>query len=357
MKPPFPEPSIVKMLRRGVVIPAHPLALNSQRKLDEQRQRALTRYYCTAGAGGVAVAVHTTQFEIRDKKVDLLQPVLELASQTVDEVAAKSGKEFIKIAGIIGKTEQAVKEAKLAAGLGYHLGLVSLGAWREGNNAQLLAHLRAISEIIPLFGFYLQPAVGGRVLDYRFWRRAVEIENLLAIKIAPFNRYYTLDVARAVWESGRTNEITLYTGNDDHIIFDLLSEFRFDQNPAKPAVTIAGGLLGHWAVWTQKAEQQLEEIKKMKQSGAPIFGEITILANQVTDANAAIFDPVHRYAGCIPGIHEVLRRQGLLENRHTLNPQETLSPGQMAEIDRVYNDYPHLHDDDFVRRHLDEWLK
>lgn len=322
-------------LREGAVIPAHPLALTAERKLDERRQRALTRYYLAAGAGGVAVGVHTTQFAIRDH--GLLAPVLELA---MDELRRTDA---IRIAGIVGKTSQAVKESELAAGLGYHAGLLSLSAMAAASVPELLEHARAVAQVIPLFGFYLQPAVGGRVLSYEFWREFVKIENVVAIKIAPFNRYQTIDVVRAVAESGR--EIALYTGNDDNILLDLLTPFRFGNTTLR----MAGGLLGHWAVWTRRAVELLQRRSNLK--------DPLTLAIEITDSNAAFFDAANGFAGCIAGIHEVLRRQGLLAGRWCLNPGEDLSPGQREEIDRVYRAYPHLNDDDFVREHLDDWMR
>src|SRR5712691_189769 len=328
-----------EQLRHGVVIPAHPLALTAECKLDERRQRALTRYYLAAGAGGVAVGVHTTQFEIRD--CGLLAPVLELAMEELRRA------ESIRIAGIVGKTAQAVKEAELAVRLGYHAGLLSLGAMASASIAELLDQARTVASVIPLFGFYLQPAVGGRVLPYEFWRAFAEIENVVAIKMAPFNRYQTIDVVRAVAQSGRAEEIALYTGNDDNILADLLTPFRF----GKTTVRIVGGLLGHWAVWTRRAVELLECVKK-----GPALEDSLTRAIEITDCNAAFFDAANGFRGCIAGIHEVLRRQGLLAGRWCLNPAEDLSPGQMEEIDRVYSAYPHLNDDDFVRQHLDEWM-
>jgi dihydrodipicolinate synthase/N-acetylneuraminate lyase len=328
-------------LRRGVVIPAHPLALSANRKLDERRQRALTRYYLAAGAGGVAVGVHTTQFEIRDPKFALYQPVLALA---MDELRSTDA---IRVAGIVGPTPQALKEAEFAAGCGYHAGLLSLAALRNASVAELIAHARTVAAVIPLFGFYLQPAVGGRVLPYEFWRQFVQIENVVAIKMAPFNRYQTLDVVRAVAKSGRAGDIALYTGNDDNIVVDLLTPFRFGNR----TVRVAGGLLGHWAVWTRRAVDLVESVRQ-----EPDWPGWLTLAAEITDANAALFDVANQFAGSIAGIHEVLRRQGLLAGRWCLNPAEDLSPGQMEEIDRVYSAYPHLNDDDFVRQHLDEWM-
>jgi dihydrodipicolinate synthase/N-acetylneuraminate lyase len=336
----MPLPEWREKLGKGVVIPAHPLALTAGRKLDERRQRALTRYYLAAGAGGVAVGVHTTQFEIRDPKVGLYRPVLELAMEEL------RGANRVAVAGVAGQTRQAVEEAGFAARCGYHAGLLSLGAMREAGIAELLDHVREVASLIPVFGFYLQPAVGGRILPYDFWRGLAEIENVVAIKIAPFNRYRTIDVVRAVAESGRADSIALYTGNDDTIVADLLTPFRFGGK----TVRIAGGLLGHWAVWTKPAVEMLDAIH------AGTLAEPLRLAAQITDANAAFFDPANHYRGCIAGIHEVLRRQGLLQGRWCLNPDEDLSPGQAEQIDRVWRAYPHLNDDDFVAAHLDEWL-
>jgi len=330
-------------LLSGLVILAHPLALNQERKLDERRQRALTRYYLAAGAGGVAVGVHTTQFTIRNPKHSLLRPVLELAAEEMRE------SETVKIAGVCGRQGQAHDEAELAARLGYDAVLLSLADLRGESISSLIDHARSIAEILPIIGFYLQSSVGGCVLPYAFWRELAELENLVAIKIAPFNRYQTIDVARAVADSGRAHQIALYTGNDDHILLDLLTEFDF----GGPTVRICGGLLGQWAVWTKTAACHLERAKQ--QAGSVPSGLLT-LAQQLTDANAAIFDPVHDFRGCIPGIHEILRRQGLLEGRWCLDRDEELSSGQIEEIDRVTKAYPHLQDDEFVQEHLDEWL-
>jgi dihydrodipicolinate synthase/N-acetylneuraminate lyase len=329
-------------LRSGLVIPAHPLALNAERKLDERRQRALTRYYLAAGAGGVAVAVHTTQFTIREH--GLLEPVLQLAQEECHR------HDVVKIAGVCGKLAQAVAEAQLASRLGYGAALLSLAALREESIAALLEHAKAIASILPVMGFYLQPSVGGRFLPYEFWRQFLEIENVVAIKIAPFNRYQTIDVVRALAESGRANEIALYTGNDDNILNDLCAVFDFNGQ----RIRFAGGLLGHWAVWTRAAVSHLAKAKASRDS---MPAELQFLAPQVTDSNAAIFDPAHHFHGCIPGIHEILRRQGLLEGRWCLDPKEELSPGQMEEINRVCKAYPHLQDDAFVKEHLDDWLR
>ena len=343
-------------LRQGMVIPAHPLALDARRQLDVRRQRALTRYYVDAGAGGLAVGVHTTQFAIRDPAVDLLDPVLTLASQSIDAWGAHRGQTLLKVAGICGRTDQAVAEAGLALDRGYHAGLLSLAAWSAATTDQLIAHCQEVARLIPIFGFYLQPAVGGRLLPCEFWRRFVEIDNVLAIKIAPFNRYQTLDVLRAIAAAGRQTDIALYTGNDDHILLDLLTVHRFSTAPAAPPVRVVGGLLGQWAVWTRTAVNQLDQIRRLMADEAAVPPQLLTEAAQLTDANAALFDAANGFRGCIPGIHEVLRRQGLLAGTWCLDPREELSPDQGEEIDRVCRDYPQLTDDAFVREHLDDWL-
>lgn len=350
--PTLPQP-VSQSLRAGRVIPAHPLALDANRNLDERRQRALSRYYIDAGAGGLAVGVHTTQFEIREPEFALYEPVLQLAYEVMRSEADAS---FIKVAGISGNTKQAVAEAELAKGIGYDIGLVSLAAMKDADDATMIDHCRAVAEVMPVMGFYLQPAVGGRVLPYSFWRSFAEIEGVVAIKMAPFNRYQTLDVLRGVASSGRADEISLYTGNDDNIIVDLLSRFRFATDTGPVELEIVGGLLGHWAVWTHNVVDQLKLCQSIKQKGEGIPHEMLTLASEVTDANAAFFDVAYGFAGCIAGIHEVLRRQGLLEGTWCLNPEEGMSPGQKEEIDRVYAAYPHLNDDAFVAENLDRWL-
>jgi dihydrodipicolinate synthase/N-acetylneuraminate lyase len=352
---PLPPDWVLNRLRHGLVIPAHPLALTRRRKLDERRQRALTRYYLAAGAGGLAVGVHTTQFAIREPQHGLLRPVLELVARTARETPSKTGQPVL-IAGICGQTAQAMREAELACELGYHAGLLSLGALRDATENERIAHCRQLASAIPLVGFYLQPAAGGCLLPYRFWRRFVEIPNVIAIKMAPFNRYQTLDVVRAVAESGRAGEITLYTGNDDHILLDLLTEFVIPTRNGPQHIRMAGGLLGHWACWTRRAVELLERCHQLRRSKS-IPAEQLTLAEQITDANAAIFDTAHGFAGCIAGIHEVLRRQGLLETTLCLDPHERLSRGQANEITRVTTAYPHLTDDAFVRENLEDWLK
>ena len=341
-------------LRDGRVIPAHPLALDDNGRLDERRQRALTRYYAAAGAGGVAVGVHTTQFAIRDPKVGLFEPVLSIAREEIDRADARGGQPLIRIGGICGPTDQALREADLLVRLGYHAGLLSLAALAQADDAALIAHCERIAARIPLVGFYLQPSVGGRVLSYAFWRRFAEIPAVVAIKIAPFNRYHTLDVVRAVADAGR-DDIALYTGNDDAIVSDLVTSFRFTHNGAVVERRIVGGLLGHWAVWTRGAVTLLGECHAAARA-EKVPASLLQRGIEVTDANAAFFDAAHAFAGCIAGIQEVLHRQGLLASTRCLEPRERLSAGQAAEIDRVCRAYPHLADDDFVAAHLEEWL-
>lgn len=326
-----------RALAAGIAIPAHPLALTDEGKLSERHQRALTRYYLAAGAGGVAVGVHTTQFAIRDPKIGLFEPVLALAAEELGDA--------VRVGGIAGPTPQAVKEAELLQRLGYHAGLLSLAALRDADDDTLIAHCRAVSEVIPIIGFYLQPAVGGRVLPYAFWRRFAELENVVAIKIAPFNRYQTLDVIRAVVEAGR-DDIALYTGNDDAIVADLVTTY-FGRR-------IVGGLLGHWACWTKSAVSLLIACQAVKQSVPTVFLQEGVC---VTDMNAAIFDAANAFHGCIAGIHYVLKQQGLLPSLRCLDPNETLSPGQADEIERVRRAYPAFLDDNFIAQHRDAWLR
>jgi dihydrodipicolinate synthase/N-acetylneuraminate lyase len=341
----WPGP-VLETLRRGVVIPAHPLALTADRGLDERRQRALARYYIDAGAGGLAVGVHTTQFAIRE--VGLFEPVLRLAVETA---RSWTDRPLVLIAGATGRTEQAVREAQLARGLGYHAVLLSLAAMKGASEDELVEHCLAVAREMPLVGFYLQPAVGGIVLGPSFWRRFAAIDNVVAIKVAPFNRYRTLDVVRGVVEARAEERVTLYTGNDDHIVLDLLMPFRV----AGKIVRIKGGLLGHWSVWTRKAVELLDRIHASVAAGR-IEPELLELEAEVTESNAAFFDAANDFHGVIAGCHEVLRRQGLLEGIWCLDPKEGLSPGQAEEIDRVYRLYPHLNDDHFVRENLSKWL-
>jgi dihydrodipicolinate synthase/N-acetylneuraminate lyase len=343
-------PQVLAALRAGVVIPAYPLALDSARRLDPRRQRALTRYYLDAGAGGLAVGVHTTQFAIRE--VGLFEPVLELAMRGATEWRREAP---IMIAGLAGRTAQAAKEAQMARGLGYHAGLLSLAALKSASEDELIAHAQAIAREIPLVGFYLQPAVGGLVLPVSFWRRFAAIENVVAIKIAPFNRYRTLDVVRGVVEAGAADRVTLYTGNDDHIVLDLLSPFTVGTKGGETVVRIKGGLLGHWSVWVKRAVELLDRIHASVASGA-VPTDLLALDAQVTDCNAAIFDVANDFHGVIAGCHEILRRQGLLAGIWCLDPHETLGPGQKEEMDRVCAAYPHLNDDAFVHANLERWL-
>ncbi len=345
-----------KTLAAGRVIPAHPLALTERRKLDERRQRALSRYYLEAGAGGLAAGVHTTQFAIRAPEHALYRPVLALAAEEARAFEGRTGKKVVKIAGAIGPTAQAVAEAETAAALGYDAVLLGLG-WGKGRTQDELAgHCREVARVLPLFGFYLQPAAGGILLPAGFWRKFLEIGNVAAIKVAPFNRYQTIDVARALAESGRADEVSLYTGNDDAIVADLLTPYTFDVGGRRVVVRFRGGLLGHWAVWTRRAVELLERIGEVIRPGAPVPADLLRLAAEVTDMNAALFDVANGFAGCIAGVHEVLARQGLLAGRWCLDPAEDLSPGQAEEITRVTRAYPHLCDDAFVAANRERWL-
>ncbi|WP_256012123.1 dihydrodipicolinate synthase family protein [Desertivirga xinjiangensis] len=340
---------------QGTVIPAHPLALNEDRSLDEYHQRLLTQYYIAAGAGGIAVAVHSTQFEIRDPEVNLFEKVLQLASEEVEK--ANLTRPFIKICGICGPTAQAVNEASIAIKHGYHAGLLSMGGLRDWTEDQILERTRRVAEIMPVFGFYLQPSVGGRIFSYDFWSKFVEIDNVVAIKCASFNRYQTLDVMRALANSSRKHEVAMYTGNDDNIVNDLMTIYRFPTEEGEIEIEFKGGLLGHWAVWTRKAVELLDQVKTYKQEpSAELANQLLSHAIAVTDSNAALFDPSHNFHGCISGIHEVLRKQGLLKGIWCISPKESLSPGQKEEIDRIYQEYPNLTDDEFVSTFLSEKL-
>jgi len=334
---------MLELLQRGVVIPAHPLALDSRQQLDERRQRALARYYLDAGSGGLAVGVHATQFAIRE--VGLYEPVLRIAM----EEAAK--RNVVMIAGLSGRTEQARREAQLARGLGYHAGMLSLAPMKGASIDELVEHCAAVAREIPLIGFYLQRAVGGIPLPMAFWQRFAAIENVVAIKIAPFNRYATLDVVKGVVAARAEKRVALYTGNDDHIVLDLAVPFDVKRGSETVRVRIRGGLLGHWSVWTRSAVQLLERIHK-----GPVDENLLALDARVTDCNSAFFDVANNFAGCIPGCHEVLRRQGLLEGTWCLDPHEQLSPGQAQEIDRVYREHADLADDAFVKANLERWL-
>lgn len=349
----IPKESLA-VLRRGAVIPAHLLALDANGKLDAQRQRAMTRYYLDAGAGGIAIGVHATQFAIRE--AGLYEPVLELAMQTARDWVPLGGRRALfMVAGLAGRTEQAVREARLAQQLGYHGALLSLVAMKGASQDELIAHCRAVSEVMPLIGFYLQGAVGGVELPASFWQRFAQIENVIAIKMAPFNRYRTLDVIRGVVAAHAEERVTLYTGNDDHIVLDLLAPFTLTRDGRPVTVRIKGGLLGHWSVWTKRAVELLERVHEAVDQRA-ITPQLLALDSQVTDCNSAVFDVAHGFHGCIAGCHEVLRRQGILQGVWCLDPKEGLSPGQAEELSRVQRDYPHLVDDDFVRANLQRWL-
>lgn len=342
------------VLRHGAVIPAHLLALDAERRLDERRQRAMTRYYLDAGAGGVAVGVHSTQFAIRE--TGLYEPVLSLAMQTAREWEPIGGRRpLFMVAGLSGRTGQAVREAGIARGLGYHAGLLSLAAMKGASEDELVRHCEAVAAEMPLVGFYLQPAVGGIALPASFWARFAAIDNVVAIKMAPFHRYRTLDVIRGVIEARAEERVTLYTGNDDHIVLDLLAPFTFRRDGQPVTVRVRGGLLGHWSVWTQRAVELLAVIHAAVDAGQVPMNLLALDA-QVTDCNAALFDVAHDFQGCIAGCHEVLRRQGLLEGIWCLDPAEGLGPGQAAELSRVQRDYPHLVDDDFVAANRERWL-
>ncbi|TWI85829.1 hypothetical protein IQ13_0998 [Lacibacter cauensis] len=338
-------------LHAGTVIPAHPLALNAERKLDEQRQRLLSRYYIASGAGGIAVGVHSTQFEIRQPGIDLYAPVLELAAEEIAN--ANLQRPFLKVAGLCGPTEQALSEAETALRFGYDMGLLSMGGLQGWTEDAILDRVRAVAAVMPVFGFYLQPSVGGRIFSYDFWKAFADIENVEAIKVASFNRYQTLDVMRAVCNSKRKDDIAMYTGNDDNIVADLLTTYRFAVNNTIAEKEFVGGLLGHWAVWTNKAVELLAEVKAVKQDhDAAKLAALLTKGIEITDVNAAMFDPANQFHGCIPGMHEFLRRQGLLEGTWCLNPKEQMSAGQNEEISRVYAAYPNLHDDAFVNEFL-----
>ncbi len=345
----------LKKLHEGTVIPANPLALNSKREFDERRQRAVVRYYLDSGVGGLAVAVHTTQFEIRDPKYNLLEPVLRLAKEEATKFEEAHGETIVMVAGACGPKEQAVREAELAKSLGYDAVLLSPGGLNHLTEDEMIERTAAVAAVIPVIGFYLQTACGGRAFSYNYWQRVCEIPNVVAIKAAPFNRYYSLDVVRAAALSSRSEEIALYTGNDDNIVIDLISNYKFEHEGKTYEKRFVGGLLGHWSVWTKTAVDMYHKLREIR-TRDQIPAEVIRLANAVTDTNAVFFDTANNFKGCIAGLHEVLRRQGLFEGIWCLNPEETMSEGQNEEIDRIYKMYPELSDDDFVKANLDKWL-
>jgi hypothetical protein len=348
------QESVFSKISQGTVIPAHPLALNGEKKLDEKHQRMLTRYYLASGAGGVAVGVHTTQFEIRKPEINLFEAVLKMAAEEVETYEKDTGNTIIKIAGACGHTAQAVQEAETACKYGYDAVLLSPGGLGDMTEDEILVRTKEVTSVLPVIGFYLQPSVGGRRFSFDYWRRLCEIENVIAIKSAPFNRYQTMDVVRAAAMSSRADEITLYTGNDDNIVVDLLTRYKFTENGRTYEKRFAGGLLGHWAVWTNTVVKLFAQIKEAANRDE-IPSELLTLAAEVTDANAAFFDTANNFKGCIAGIHEVLRRQGLLKGIWCLDENESLSPGQAEEIDRVYRMYPHLNDDAFISANIKDW--
>ena len=343
----------------GIAIPAHPLALDASRKLDRRRQRALSRYYLDAGAGGLAVGVHTTQFAIRE--AGLFEEVLGLAAETARtwQPIAGRGERPVLVAGAVGPTRQAVAEARTARALGYDAALLSLAATKGASDDERIAHCEAVAAELPLIGFYLQPAVGGVELPASFWARFAAIANVVAIKVAPFHRYRTLDVVRGLVAAHAERRIALYTGNDDHIVLDLVTPFDVARGDERVRVRFRGGLLGHWSVWTKAAVELLERCKAAaakQDAGGGIDAELLALDSRVTDCNSAFFDVANDFAGCIAGCHEVLRRQGLLEGIWCLDPHEGLGPGQAREIDRVLAEHADLGDDAFVRTHVERWL-
>ncbi len=353
---PLPDSVVVDSLRDGIVIPAHPLALTAERKLDKRRQRALSRYYLDAGAGGLAVGVHTTQFAIREPQYDLLRPVLELAAETIREHEKKTGRRIVRVAGVCGQTEDALRDAELARELDYDLGLLNLSAFPDAEDATLLAHARRIAEVIPLFGFYLQPDIGGRLLSREFFREFAAIPNLIAVKMAAFDRELTQEAIEGIEDSGRGDDVILYTGNDNFIIEDLTEGYLTSTASGARLRRMAGGLLGHWAVWTKAAVETLETIKQSRLTENFDPADFTELASQVTEMNHFVFDFDNGFCGCIPGVHEILRRQRLLEGAWCLNPDEVLSPRQSEALTRVSEAYPQLTDDVFVAENLDRWM-
>ena len=341
-------------LKSGTVIPATPLALDENRCFDEKGQRLLMNYYLNCGVGGIATAVHTTQFEIRKPEIALFEPVLKIVSEEIDKFEKQNDTVIVKVAGVCGKIEQAVKEAELAKKYGFDAVLLSPGGLNDMNEEYMIERTKAVAAVMPVIGFYLQTACGGRQFTYNYWENVCAVENVVAIKCASFNRYTTLDVVRAAALSDRNNDITLYTGNDDNIVIDLLTKYSFEKDGKTIVKGFDGGLLGHWSVWTKKAVEIFDKIKAEKDNDS-ISAELLTLAAEVTDTNSAFFDTAHNFSGCIAGLHEILRRQGLMKNIYCLNPEETLSEGQLEELNRIQEMYPHLNDDEFIKQHINEW--
>lgn len=346
----------LEIFKKGTVIPANPLVLDSDRKFNPAGQRLLTNYYLNAGSGGIAAGVHTTQFEIRLPQYHLFETVLQTAVEAIEEFEKKQSRTIVRVAGVCGEIPQAVKEAETARRLGYDAVLLSPGGLNHLSEEEMIERTKSVAEIIPVIGFYLQKAVGGRTFSYHYWQQICEIPGVIGIKCASFNRYTTLEAIRAAAFSSRADEIAMYTGNDDNIVTDLLTKYRFEENGKTYEKEFVGGLLGHWSVWTKKAVELFERLKAERETGV-ISRELLVLAGQVTDANSVLFNTAHDFKGCIAGLHEVLRRQGLMEGIWCLNPEETLSEGQAGEIDRIYKMYPHLNDDEFIRENINRWKK
>ena len=344
----------LKKLKEGTVIPATPLALDDNRTFDETTQKLLMKYYLNCNVGGIATAVHSTQFEIRKPEIALFEPVLKTVSEEIDKFEKENDTVIVKVSGVCGETEQAVREAEIAKKYGYDAVLLSPGGLGEKSEEYMIERTKAVARIMPVIGFYLQTACGGRQFSYDYWAKICEIPGVVAIKCASFNRYSTLEVVRAAALSSRCDDITLYTGNDDNIVIDLVTNYKFEKDGKTVIKGFDGGLLGHWSVWTKKAVEIFEMTKSVK-NNETISADILTLASEVTDTNSAFFDTTHTFRGCIAGLHEVLRRQGLMKNIYCLNPDETLSEGQLDEINRVYEKYPHLNDDDFVKENINKW--
>lgn len=343
---------VLQKLWKGGFIPAHPLALNEDLTIDETSHRRLTRYYISCGVDGLAIGVHTTQFEIRDPSFNYYEKVLAITADEIHRTTTDPA--FIKVAGICGPTSQAVQEAQIAGRLGYDLGLLSMGGLHSFSENELIERTKAVAAEIPVFGFYLQPSVGGRIFSYDFWEQFCNIENVYAIKTAPFNRYFTLDVVRAICNSKRCREIALYTGNDDNIVVDLITPYTLVVNNQPVQKRFAGGLLGHYAVWTKKSVELFHQIKDGLKNNNLNYAEMLNTSVEITDMNAAIFDVANQFKGSIAGIHEVLRRQGLLKGIWCLSPKEKLSEGQAGEIDRVISQYKKWIDDDYVKKFIEK---